>query len=193
MTADNGLSFRRESEMSDLKPPKKIYLQMLDEDGEEQDEITWCEDEINDTDIPYVLQSALTASQEENKRYKDALEIANDRIDDYQTSFKVVLDEKCPKDEIHCGCVPILKYTLSNYRNNMVLITTFPEEPNSIITIKNIANNTLNENFYSDYSASKQVGEFWVERLNEKEYELMQIIKDLRVQLQSALNGGKND
>ena len=144
----------------------------------------------NQAEINY-LKSALTTSQEENKRYKLALEIANDRIDDYQTSFKVVLDEKCPKDEIHCGCVPILKYTLSNYRNNMVLITTFPEEPNSIITIKNIANNTLNENFYSDYSASKQVGEFWVERLNEKEYELMQIIKDLRVQLQSALNGGK--
>lgn len=61
--------------MSDeLKPPKKIYLQMLDEDGEEQDEITWCEDEINDTDIAYVLESALTTAQEENKRYKDALE-----------------------------------------------------------------------------------------------------------------------
>lgn len=144
------------------------------------------------TDKITALEQQLIEAQEENKRYKYALEIANDRIDDYQTSFKVVLDEKCPKDEIHCGCVPILKYTLSNYRNNMVLITTFPEEPNSIITIKNIANNTLNENFYNDYSASKQVGEFWVERLNEKEYELMQIIKDLRVQLQSALNGGKN-
>lgn len=52
--------------MSDeLKPPKKIYLQMLDEDGEEQYEITWCEDEINDTDIAYVLaaelQSTITA------------------------------------------------------------------------------------------------------------------------------------
>ena len=76
--------------MSDLKPPKKIYLQMLDEDGEEQDEITWCEDEINDTDIPYVLESALTASQEDNKRYKDTLIELRDVIGLDDDGYKIV-------------------------------------------------------------------------------------------------------
>jgi hypothetical protein len=33
--------------------PDVIYLQWLDEDGEEQEEVTWCIDQINNTDIPY--------------------------------------------------------------------------------------------------------------------------------------------
>lgn len=34
--------------------PKKIYLQVLDEDGEIPDEVTWCEDRLYVTDIKYV-------------------------------------------------------------------------------------------------------------------------------------------
>ncbi len=31
-----------------------IYLQVKDETGEPNEEITWCQDEINDTDITYI-------------------------------------------------------------------------------------------------------------------------------------------
>jgi len=39
--------------------PKKIYLQILDEDGEIPDEVTWCVDRIHDTDVEYILSSAV--------------------------------------------------------------------------------------------------------------------------------------
>ncbi len=34
--------------------PDKIYLLIKDEDGEEPDEVMWCEDRVHDTDIEYV-------------------------------------------------------------------------------------------------------------------------------------------
>lgn len=34
--------------------PDKIYLQIKDDSDEDQNEITWCEDRINDTDIKYI-------------------------------------------------------------------------------------------------------------------------------------------
>jgi hypothetical protein len=39
------------------KPPKRIWLQWFDEDGHKQDgeEMTWCEDQIFDTDVEYQL------------------------------------------------------------------------------------------------------------------------------------------
>ena len=37
------------------------------------------------------------------------LEKANERIEDYVAGIKIVLDEKCPTDEIHCVCVPMLR------------------------------------------------------------------------------------
>ena len=36
------------------KIPDKIYLQIKDEDGDDQDDWTWCIDKINDTDIEYI-------------------------------------------------------------------------------------------------------------------------------------------
>ena len=44
-----------------MTPPKVIYLQWYDEDtGEEldpiDDEVTWCVDRINDSDVVYVIQ-----------------------------------------------------------------------------------------------------------------------------------------
>jgi 16S rRNA G966 N2-methylase RsmD len=50
--------------------PKVIYMQK-DEEGEFY---TWCEEKINDDDTAYVPESSMLALQEENKRYKDALE-----------------------------------------------------------------------------------------------------------------------
>ena len=38
-----------------MRPPTVIYLQWLDDDGEEAEEVTWCVDRINDTDIEYRL------------------------------------------------------------------------------------------------------------------------------------------
>lgn len=43
-----------------MKPPEIIYLQW-NGDGES----TWCIDQIEDNDVVYVLQSALTTAQEE--------------------------------------------------------------------------------------------------------------------------------
>ena len=35
-------------------PPNYIFLQMKDEYGEDHDEITWCIDQINETDVEYM-------------------------------------------------------------------------------------------------------------------------------------------
>jgi transposase-like protein len=41
--------------------PDIIYLQWFDEDGEKSDEITWCKDRINDSDIVYHRLTKLSA------------------------------------------------------------------------------------------------------------------------------------
>ena len=42
-----------------MTPPKVIYLQWYDEDGEELDElneeVSWCSDKINPRDVRYIL------------------------------------------------------------------------------------------------------------------------------------------
>jgi hypothetical protein len=38
--------------------PKKIYLQWFDEYGDENGEVCWCEDKINDNDLTYVLKQS---------------------------------------------------------------------------------------------------------------------------------------
>ena len=51
-----------------IKQPDKIYLQINDDLGEELDDITWCEDRIEDTDIEYIradlVQCYLTGVKE---------------------------------------------------------------------------------------------------------------------------------
>jgi hypothetical protein len=44
--------------------PEEIYLQWDDAPGEE---ITWCQDRINESDVKYVLESSLNAALLENK------------------------------------------------------------------------------------------------------------------------------
>jgi len=50
---------------------KRIYLQVKDLDGNKIDpesgEVTWCVDQINDSDIEYVRADLLTAAQERLK------------------------------------------------------------------------------------------------------------------------------
>jgi hypothetical protein len=82
--------------MSELKPPKKIYLQMLDEDGEEPEETTWCEDELYDTDIAYVLQSSLTVAQEENA-------VLRHIIQDFKAGFEHDIFGVLPNGNVACG------------------------------------------------------------------------------------------
>ena len=38
------------------KPPKEIYLQFYDDENNIEEEITWCEDRINENDVIYVLK-----------------------------------------------------------------------------------------------------------------------------------------
>jgi hypothetical protein len=46
----------------EFSPPKRIFLQIFDEDGEPNEithgGITWCEDRENETDIEYVRKDA---------------------------------------------------------------------------------------------------------------------------------------
>lgn len=118
------------------------------------------------------LRTEIKKLVEENKKNKDI-------VDDYRVSFRVVLDEKCPKDEIHCGCVPIMRTAIANYRNSMILITTFPDISTSIIKI---AENSLKENQCVDTSASKAVAEYWVNKLNDTEYKLNVRISELEAE-----------
>lgn len=42
------------------KIPEVIYLQWFDEDGKPDEEVTWCQDEINDSDIAYIRKDVVT-------------------------------------------------------------------------------------------------------------------------------------
>lgn len=54
-----------------MKIPERIYLQYYCEDdfGDlvEAYEITWCQDQINDSDIEYVLASKVSEQQEQKQ------------------------------------------------------------------------------------------------------------------------------
>ena len=77
-----------------------------------------------DYDIAESHVTALTARiaelEAENAELRDV-------IGDYRNDASRVLDEKCPSDERHCGCVPILREQLTKYQKALVLITTMPE------------------------------------------------------------------
>ena len=53
----------QEDEMSEPKTPKRIYLQTEDFLGEDlEDDITWCADRINDTDVLYIRADIVDAA-----------------------------------------------------------------------------------------------------------------------------------
>lgn len=58
--------------MSKRKPPAEIYLQWV---GDPDIEVTWCEDEINDDDIPYVLKSRAKADEAERDSTEKSVEL----------------------------------------------------------------------------------------------------------------------
>lgn len=56
--------------------PKTIYLQWYDELGEEPDdklEVTWCADEINETDIKYIIASDVDALKKRIAELEDLI------------------------------------------------------------------------------------------------------------------------
>jgi len=72
------------------------------------------------------LRKRIAELEAENERLSQllheckALEAENaelrDVIGDYRSDASRVLDEKCPSDERHCGCVPILRDQLNKYQ-----------------------------------------------------------------------------
>lgn len=56
-----------------------------------------------------VLASRLLELEAENARLKETNEDLKSRLDDYRQDYAKVTNDQCPTDEIHCGCVPILR------------------------------------------------------------------------------------
>lgn len=113
--------------------------------------------------------------EKENFRLKEANEDAQSRLDDYRQDYATVVNDQCPTDERHCGCVPILrrenrllsedlantKLELHKYKKALLLIITMPKLSQAIT----IAINALNET--GKYSWSEEsVGEYWVNQLS---------------------------
>ena len=48
-----------------MEAPKVIYLQLLDDDGNEVGEVTWCEDKIHEDDIKYVRYDLVAVTSSE--------------------------------------------------------------------------------------------------------------------------------
>jgi hypothetical protein len=47
--------------------------------------------------------------EKENFKLKEANEDVQSRLDDYRQDYATVVNDQCPTDERHCGCVPILR------------------------------------------------------------------------------------
>ena len=94
-----------------------------------------------------------------NKIEKEVEQLRN-IIADYRDDVKRVLDEKCPTDERHCGCVPILRKQINKYQKALILITTMPELSQAIT----IARNALGERGKYTW-VEESVGEYWVGQL----------------------------
>lgn len=60
------------------------------------------------------VEEKLTSVEEENARLKMI-------IDDYRSDTVRVLNDRCPTDEKHCGCVPILRGQINNYQKSLEL------------------------------------------------------------------------
>ena len=92
---------------------------------------------------------------------KDEIAELRGVIGDYRNDASRVLDEKCPSDERHCGCVPILRDQLNKYQKALILITTMPELSQATI----IAREALQERGKFIWS-EQSVGEYWVTKLD---------------------------
>jgi hypothetical protein len=91
-----------------------------------------------------------------NKRIAELRDV----IGDYRNDVSRVLDEKCPSDERHCGCVPILRDQLNKYQKALILITTMPG-----LSQATIAREALQERGKFIWT-EQSVGEYWVTQLD---------------------------
>ena len=112
-----------------------------------------------------VMQEDTISAKEWNTRpIEDALNARiaelRDVIGDYRNDVSRVLDEKCPSDERHCGCVPILRDQLNKYQKALILITTMPG-----LSQATIAREALQERGKFIWT-EQSVGEYWVTKLD---------------------------
>lgn len=128
-------------------------------------------DDWNNRPIEDALNARIAELEAENERLSQllheckALESENaelrDVIGDYRNDASRVLDEKCPSDERHCGCVPILRDQLNKYQKALILITTMPE----LSQATTIAREALQERGKFIWT-EQSVGEYWVNKLD---------------------------
>ena len=100
------------------------------------------------------LNARIAELEAENAELRDV-------IGDYRNDASRVLDEKCPSDERHCGCVPILRDQLNKYQKALILITTMPE----LSQATTIAREALQERGKFIWT-EQSVGEYWVTKLD---------------------------
>jgi len=83
----------------------KYDIEKWNEDAEEES--------CNFMDYPESSISKLFDEIERLETENECLEInlsqMKDRLDDYRQDYAKVVNEQCPHDEVHCGCVPILR------------------------------------------------------------------------------------
>lgn len=100
------------------------------------------------------LDNLCKALEAENAKLRDV-------IGDYRNDVSRVLDEKCPSDERHCGCVPILRFQLNKYQKALILITT----ASLLSQATTIAREALQERGKFIWT-EQSVGEYWVTKLD---------------------------
>lgn len=63
-----------------------------------------------------------TGLKRENADLKLQLDILKEKVEDWESSFKFVLDDKCIDEQLHCGCVPILQSRIKELEKKFAVI-----------------------------------------------------------------------
>ena len=104
------------------------------------------------------LKSELTAMQAENERLKDELSAIAE-------VHKQVMEERCPSDEKHCTCVPVLRREIEQLKTDKLIWLTEKEQ--------------MTDNFQK----CKQAAEYWkgqAEQLKSDKRELVEAGENYR-------------
>jgi len=54
------------------------------------------------------------------RRYQKKLEDAQQRIKDYEDSYRAIMEERCDDDRVHCTCVPDLRAAVKEAREEVL-------------------------------------------------------------------------
>ena len=60
-------------------------------------------------ELPYAQLEAKLLAHQENEGDECPLCQLEAELSDIKESHRIVMDEKCPSDEVHCTCVPVLR------------------------------------------------------------------------------------